>query len=83
MRGLQIKRKDLLDLPVSIIGWILLREYTREYADLEIYRKLVSEYQNVCPLREMEKIMAAAERIFDEDDFRKILEAMFDAYHMK
>lgn len=78
-----MKRKELLDLPVSITGWILLREYTREYADLEIYRKLVSEYQNVCPLREMEKIMAAAERIFDEDDFRKILEAMFDAYHMK
>lgn len=78
-----MQRKELLDLPVSITGWILLREYTREYADLEIYRKLVSEYQDACPLREMEKILAAAERIFDEDDFQKILDAMFDAYHRK
>ena len=78
-----MKRKELLDLPVSISSWILLREYTREYADPDIYQKLVSEYQNECPFREMEKIMTVAESVFDEDDFQKILEAMFNAYHRK
>ena len=76
-----MKRKELLDLPVSITGWILLRNYARQYADLDVYRKLVSEYQDVCPLGEMEKIMVTAENIFDEEDFRKLVEAMLEAYH--
>lgn len=76
-----MNRKELMDLPVSITSWILLRDYAGKYADREIFEKLVSEYQSVCPLREMERIMTLAERIFSEEDFREILEAMFSAYH--
>ena len=78
-----MNRKEILALPISITGWILLREYVRECADVEAYQKLVSEYQNDCPLYEMEKIMITASSAFDEEDFDMIVRALFDAYHMK
>lgn len=45
-----LKRDELLELPVSITSWIVLRDYASRHADIDIYKKLISDYRKDCPL---------------------------------
>ena len=38
-----LKRDELLELPVSITSWIVLRDYASCHADIDIYKKLISD----------------------------------------
>lgn len=47
--------RQLLGLPISITSWIILRDYASNHADIDIYKKIISEYRKDCPLFELEK----------------------------
>lgn len=76
-----LKRDELLKLPVSITGWIILRDYASCHADIEIYKKLISDYRKDCPLFELEKIFLIAKASFDEAEFQELVEYLFDQHH--
>ena len=77
-----IKHDELLSLPDSITSWIVLRDYASHHADLEIYKKIIFEYRDYCPLFELEKIFLKARCFFDEKTFQELVEYLFNQYHM-
>jgi len=77
-----LKRDELLELPVSITSWIVLRDYASCHADIDIYKKLISDYRKDCPLFELEKIFLTAKASFDETVFQELVEFLFSQHHM-
>lgn len=77
-----LKRDELLELPVSITSWIVLRDYASCHADIDIYKKLITDYRKDCPLFELEKIFLIAKSSFDERKFRGLVEFLFNQHHM-
>lgn len=75
-----LKREELLELPVSITSWIVLRDYASRHADIEIYKKLISEYRSDRPLFELEKIFLTARASFDEAEFQELVEFLFNQH---
>ena len=75
-----LKRDELLELPVSITSWIVLRDYASRHADIEIYKKLISEYRSDRPLFELEKILLTARASFDEAEFQELVEFLFNQH---
>ena len=77
----KMNREELLCLPISIKGWIILRDYISWYADLEMYKKIVADYRHDCPLFELEKILNSARVSLDEKEFLDLLEFLFGQHH--
>ena len=77
-----LKRDELLELPVSITSWIVLRDYASCHADIDVYKKLISDYRKDCPLFELEKIFLTAKASFDETEFQELVEFLFNQHHM-
>lgn len=80
--GKYLKRDELLELPVSITSWIVLRDYASCHADMDIYKKIISDYRKDCPLFELEKIFLTAKASFDEKEFQELVEFLFNQHHM-
>lgn len=68
--GKYLKRDELLKLPVSVTSWIVLRDYASCHADIDIYKKLISDYIKDCPLFELEKIFLAEKHLLMRRNFR-------------
>lgn len=77
-----MNRRQLPGLPISITSWIILRDYASNHADIDIYKKIISEYRKDCPLFELKKLFGTARVSFDEAEFQELVEFLFNQHHM-
>lgn len=72
-----INRKELLELPVSVHSFLVLKQYAFEHHDAELFNKLVSEYLDEIPIRELMHIISAANAILENNEYEEMLNLIF------
>lgn len=74
-----VDQKKLLELPVSIKSWVILREYINSHADLPVFQKLIDEYCCEIPAFETAQILEHANYMFySEEDRRSLMKLIFE-----
>lgn len=77
-RTLFPKRDILLQMPVSVNSWIVLKEYAYHFGDFDVYRKIVNDYLMECPLFEMDQLLKMAKIFLNETDFQLLIGFVFE-----
>ncbi|MCD8120860.1 MAG: hypothetical protein LUE65_01285 [Clostridiales bacterium] len=72
-----LSREVLLELPVSINSYIVLRDYIIHHADRELYKKFILQYKEVCPGYEMARILELVNYMFYGEDPYEIIGLVF------
>lgn len=76
------ERNMLLQMPVSVNSWIVLKEYAYHFGDLDVYRKIVDDYLVECPLSELNQLLKIARIFLDETDFQLLIIFVFEKSHL-
>lgn len=76
------ERNILLQMPVSVNSWIVLKEYAYHFGDLDVYRKIVDDYLVECPLFELDQLLKIARIFLDETDFQLLIIFVFEKSHL-
>lgn len=74
---LHISKAEILQLPVSVRSWILLRCYLEQSWDMDVFVKVIEEYCTEIPLFEVYELFERAEQMADEQSFQWLLEHLF------
>lgn len=74
---LQISKAEILQLPVSVRSWILLRCYLEQSWELDVFVKVIEDYYTEMPLFEVYELFERAEQMADEQSFQWLLEHLF------
>lgn len=74
---LHISKTEILQLPVSVRSWILLRCYLEQSWDMDVFVKVIEEYCTEIPLFEVYELFERAEQMADEQSFQWLLEHLF------
>lgn len=72
------ERDILLQLPISVNSWIVLKEYAFHFGDLDIYRKIINDYLGECPLFELDQILKIARIFLNDADFQLLIIFVFE-----
>ena len=76
------ERNILLQMPVSVNSWIVLKEYAYHFGDLDVYRNIVDDYLVECPLFELDQLLKIARIFLDETDFQLLIIFVFEKSHL-
>lgn len=76
------ERNILLQMPVSVNSWIVLKEYAYHFGNLDVYRKIVDDYLVECPLFELDQLLKIARIFLDETDFQLLIIFVFEKSHL-
>jgi len=76
------ERKELLRMPVSIRGWIVLKDYASHFGDLLILQKIITDYLTECPLFELDQLLKISNTFLSEKDFQKLMIFLFKQSHL-
>lgn len=79
---LQIPKAEILQLPVSVRSWILLRCYLGQSWDMDVFVKVIEDYYTEMPLFEVYELFERAEQMADEQSFQWLLERLFSLKSM-
>ena len=74
---LGLQKRELLDLPVSVKSWILLRHYLDQTWDIDIFCKVIDDYYDEMPLFEVYDLFRKAEKMADDRAFQSVLDHLF------
>lgn len=77
MMKYRMTKTSILDLPISVHSWILLTHTLEQYWDIDIFRKLITEYYAEIPLLDMCCLFEKAHQKKDDATFDKLLELLF------
>lgn len=77
MMKYRMTKTSILDLPVSVHSWILLTHALDQYWDIDIFRKMITEYYTEIPLLDMCWLYEKAHQKTDDSTFDKLLELLF------
>lgn len=75
------EREALLQMPASVNGWIVLRDYAYHFGDLEIFRKIITDYLSECPLFELDQLLKIARIFLNEDEIQLLIAFLFKQCH--
>lgn len=76
------EREALLQMPASVNGWIVLRDYAYHFGDLEIFQKIITDYLSDCPLFELDQLLKIARIFLNEDEFQLLIAFLFKQCHL-
>lgn len=76
------EREALLQMPASVNGWIVLRDYAYHFGDLEIFRKIITDYLSDCPLFELDRLLKIARIFLNEDELQLLIAFLFKQCHL-
>lgn len=76
------KREALLQMLASVNGWIGLRDYAYHFGDLEIFRKIITDYLTECLLFELDQLLENARIFLSENEFQLLIAFLFKQCHL-
>lgn len=76
---LDLTKNELLNLPVSVKSWILLRHYLDQTWDMDVFIKVIDDYYSEMPLFEVYILFSLAEKMVDDSTFQELIDRLFKA----
>lgn len=82
LMNVQLSKADIMNLPMSVRSWILLRRYLEQSWDIDVFVKVIEDYYTEIPLFEVYELFERAEQMADDQSFQWLLEHLFSLKSM-
>lgn len=69
---------DMMNLPVSITGWIILSDMVRIYPYKQLYMKVIGDYLPYMPMYKINEILSEAEKGLSDEDYQEIIALLWE-----
>ena len=73
------EREALLQMPASVKGWIVLKDYASHFGDFDIFQKMIKAD---CPLFELDQLLKIARIFLNEREFQLLIAFLFKQCHL-
>lgn len=77
MEEKSFERSELLSLPISRENWFIIRNYALSHGDLEVYKKIITDYGNECSASELVSMIAAAMVMLKPEEYDQVVQLIF------
>lgn len=72
-----MKKSELMNLPISISSWIILRDYFQESGEINVLLKMIGDYYSYIPLYEIYQLFTRLENAVEDSAFQGALDFLF------
>lgn len=73
---------ELLNMPVSVRSWIVLKDYAFHFGNLLIFQKIITDYLAECTLFELDQLLKIARIFLNEKEFQSLMIFLFNKSHV-
>ena len=77
MRMKDEKKSESLEVPVSIMGWCILKRHICCHADFQVFEKIIRDYINEVPAGEIVDILVQAKLYFRASEHQELVNLIF------